>query len=256
MRRSLLILLFLTVFIGSLIASVPLGFVLQQAGLKERGVDYRHTAGTIWNGKVHDILVAGQPIGDVSFKTQPLALVGGALAVNLNVDGPAGAGRGKARVGLDRAIMVTDLVADIDVQGLSRLEPRLRQAPARLSATIKTLRLSSNGACRAADGTLQTDILKALGGRYAWEGPVLSGTLSCDADQLLVALENQGGEDAIHANGRIAPGGIYTVDARVTSENVGVVQALQTLEFRNRNGAYEYYRTNQQTAASEEPSQE
>jgi len=244
LRRLVLILLFLLVFFGALIASTPVNFALERAGLTARGLSYDHASGTLWRGALHGVNVGGQAVGEVRFRTRPSALLGGKLAVDLDINGPAGAGRGDARIGFDRSVDVRNLIADVNVQALTRLDPRLRQSPAKLTASITRFSLSGSGACRNAEGAVETDILSALGGRYAWEGPDLSGTLSCDDDATRVRLENKGGEDDIIVNASLKPPGIWTTDARVSTSNPGVLQALRALDFEDRDGAWFYRNTN------------
>lgn len=240
MRKLLLIIIFAVVLAASIIARTPLGFAMEQAGLKAQGVSYSHVAGTIWNGRLHGVDVAGQSIGDVTFKLKPAALLTGALAFDLGIDGLTGAGRGSGKIGLNRTVSIENAIADINIQTLARLDPRLRQAPAQLTATIKHLEITGDGACRKADGVISTDILTSLGGRYAWEGPPMSGPVSCHNNALRIVLQNDGGPDDITASVDLHPSGVYDVTARMQTTNTNVRQALLALQFENRDGAYFY----------------
>lgn len=247
MRAIFLIAFSALAFVLTVLASVPLSFALTQAKLHESGISSHHPSGTVWNGAIRKVDVAGQDIGRVEIKTRYLSALTLSPKVDWTFSGPTGSGRGTALVRLNNSARLTDTVVDLNIAALSRLDPRLRQAPSTLSLTVRDIRVGAKSECLQAEGVLSTDVLSSLGGRYAWAGPRLVGDISCDGENFQIALRNEGGDDDINASINITPSGIYDVSARVNTRNENVLQAITVLGFERRDGAYFYTYSNGQT---------
>ena len=248
-----LVSLFIVVFVVALLAQLPLAWVLGQAGLDRAGISHGRVTGTVWSGQVSGLQVMGQPIGRVSLDHQPGALLSGRVAYRLTFRGETGEGRGEVAVGLDRTVRVQDLVADIDVQSLRRLQPQLRQVPSDLQVTLSDLVIGADRRCRSATGQLRTDVLEAIGPRLDWAGPVLQGPLRCEAGALGLTLAGGApGEDRIEVEGQVAlDTQIYRVEARVETGAPRVAETVRALGFAGADGTYAYRKTNAPQAGAD-----
>lgn len=252
MARFFTVLVFLLVFCGFLVAGLPASLVARQLGLRASGIDYMRVSGTLWSGKVAGLNIAGEPLGDARFDLKPSALVSGALAYDVALDGGVLRARGGVELPFDRRLVIRDLVADVDLDQLGRLDARLRQSPARLSLTIATLEMTADGACAKGDGQVRTDLLETAGPRWNWEGPQLGGTLDCREGLVHMQIGGETQSDAITASASFdARSSIYHVGAQVRSQDTGVMQALHMLDFEAQDGVFVYSMTNDPRAATE-----
>ena len=248
-----MIFLFVAVFAVTLLALAPVGLALRLAGLEAAGVAHERAAGTIWSGDLAGVSLRGQPLGRVTFQARPGALISGRMAYDVAVSGEIGQGRAIVIAGLDMR-GVEDLVGDINVQALRRLDPRLRRVPARISLSIREIHLTGVGDCQAASGGLRTDLLARLGERWRWAGPALVGRVTCEGGDLMVRLDSAEGEDIIQARLQVNPARLeYALRASVETSNPGVQGALRNLEFtRSESGAFVYTQANTPRDATRE----
>ena len=252
MPRWFLAILFSVIFLAVLVAGLPASLVARQANLKGAGFDYMRISGTLWSGEISRLHLAGQPLGEVEFRLKPAALLSGRLAYDVSIDGTAMHARGQAETGFDRNLTLRDMVADVNVQALNRLDPRLRQSPATLAVTVRELSIARDRSCRRADGGVRTDLLQSVGQRWDWAGPEMRGVLSCEQGVFSVAMSGSGADDDIRAQARFdARRAVYDVDAQVSTTNRGVAQALRTLDFVAEDGVFTYSRSNDPQQAVE-----
>ena len=89
MQRRSWILLALGVYLVALVTLLPASVVLRAIPLP-RGSALGHVTGTLWQGHVDSLAVAGLEVRDLAFEFQPLALLQARIAYRLNsaVDGP------------------------------------------------------------------------------------------------------------------------------------------------------------------------
>ena len=231
MRKVTVACLFLASFAVFLAVGFPLSLAAKIARLDDRGVWYEAAYGTVWEGVLSGVNVAGQPVGMVEMKVQPPNLLHGLLSYSFNAKGDFGDGRGDVGVTAGRRIVVERLVADVNVQKLAHLDPRLRRAPATLALSVPMLEFSSRDGCREAKGALTSDILQTVGRQWNWDGPKVSGDLKCINGRLNVTVHNEGGADDILATGIFGPLGNYDVKARIGTRNSSLAQALTRIGF-------------------------
>jgi hypothetical protein len=241
MGRIVLILAFLLAFLITLVVNVPARFVLDRVNPAAQGLYYERVSGSVWSGRMTGSVVAGQPIGTVDFRLRPGDLFSMSLTYDVSLRGPTGTATGTLRVTGDRSVGVELPRARINVQELRRLEPRLRQVPSELVIQNLLLKIDSNRACRQGRGRIRTDVLEALGGRFAWNGPEMVGTVECLGGDIVVVIDSQTSEDTISArlvfDGKT---GIFDLNARVQTPNAKVRQAVQQLGFQPDGEAFVY----------------
>lgn len=245
-RASWLLLFGLAVFVVALVWTMPLAFVAQNAGLAQRGILYERAQGTVWSGDLLGVTLAGQPIGKVTLLLDPVGLLKGSFEYDMDVAGPAGRARGDVSFGLGGQIGIRDMVADINVQALQRLDPRLRQVPATVSLTLPALAADHRLACQEADGRVRTDLLEKLGAGLQWTGPAMAGVISCGGDGgYQILLGNEGGEDEITVTADGSPLTVsYQAEARVKTRNRTVADTLALLGFQRVGDEFVYSRAN------------
>jgi hypothetical protein len=241
MGRFLLFLAFILAFLVTLIINIPARLVLERINPAAQGLYYERVAGTIWSGRMTGSVVAGQPLGTISFTARPSALLQASLSYDITLLGPTGAASGTLLARPDRSLELSIPSARINVHELRRLQPRLREVPSEVSLENLSLALQPDGYCRRGRGLIRTDTLQAVGERLAWQGPEMAGQLNCTGGEIIIALDAQGGEDAISA--RIAfdaPKGLFEVEARVQSRAERILQAVQQFGFQAEGDVYVY----------------
>ena len=246
------IFLFVLVLIVSLIALMPLSFVVKST-THESVVSYRHISGTIWKGEIFGLVVNGQDVGDIRIKNAPMEMLTGRLQYSFSFAGHLGSGKGVAELGLDRGVRVRDIIAEINVQNINNLDPRLRSMPSKVDVGVREGRWNNFGECQALSGNVRTDILTSIGRAYNWAGPSLSGVFSCDGPQTLVELQGSTGGDNISAHARLSGDGLYEVQAAVQTQDSGVASALESLEFQRTDiDLFEYVKSNAALTVTED----
>ncbi|MEM0986510.1 MAG: type II secretion system protein N [Pseudomonadota bacterium] len=234
------------VFVFTLIWQAPLAAFADRNDLAQRGVLFERAQGTIWSGDLLGVALGGQPIGRVTLDLKPASLLTGEIAYDMDVAGPAGEGRGQLAFSPGGGIALRDLVADVNLQAIERLDTRLRQAPATVSVILPELIADRRMACRRADGRLQSDLLQRLGGQFSWTGPPMAGIIACDGEGgYQVTLANTGGEDEIALDAIGSPlTASYTADVRVRTNNEQVANTLLLMKFQKVDDQYVYSRVN------------
>lgn len=243
MRNLGYLFLGLAVFVVSVVATAPLQFVLDRAAVGQ-AIHYSHASGSIWKGRVSGLVVDGQPVGDLDIKADFRALLKGSLAYDVDVRGELANAKARAAIRMNGDVSVSNLIADLDVRQLVRLDPRLRTQPSRLGVTVIEGRWSMRGACRSLNGDIDTDILSAMGRVYDWNGPELAGVMECQDGQTVVRLDGAGSADQIAVEGRFAPPRDYVVTANVQTSNETLATILQTLEFKRNGSRFAYSKSN------------
>ncbi len=241
MGRFLLILAFILAFLVTLIINIPARLVLERINPAAQGLYYERVSGTIWSGRVTGSVVAGQPLGTISFTARPSALLQASLSYDITLLGPTGAASGTLLLRPDRSLELSIPRARINVHELRRLQPRLREVTSEVLFENLSLELQPDGYCQQGRGQIRTDTLQAVGERLAWQGPEMAGQLNCAGGEIIVALDSQGGEDLIAARIALdAPKGLFDVEARVQSRVERVLQAVQQFGFQAEGDAYVY----------------
>ncbi len=245
MKPWVLIAVFVLSFLGSLIFQMPAQLVARFAGLDRSPLIYERITGTIWSVQASGLSLANQPLGNARFKLQPAALVSGKLGYRVELTGESLFARGQVTVGPGGQVRLADLVGQVDLHEMRRLDSRLRQSASRLDFTINALEMSRRGGCVEAVGQLRTDLLERVGKAWNWTGPVMAGPVACDGESLVVTLSDQGGPDRIAASASVAvPRNRYDIEARVVTGDEKIIPALRALEFQGDGDVFVYRMSN------------
>lgn len=216
-------------------AAAPASFIAAFAIPKSAGVSVDRATGTIWRGAIEGVRAQGILLGDISYRTNPLALLGGRLAADLNAGGGALSGRGKASVSIDGRTVVEDARLLFELNAATRFAFLGAPLAGTVRADIDRLVVSRQG-CLESAATIKTDVLSAPAKRFAAEAFDLSGDGHCSGRDFLASLVGRGGDGAVTLTIRISPDLAYTLIAEAQPARTEVAEALQFLGFERANG--------------------
>lgn len=146
------------VFLGVAIATLPASLVVSrlQPALHAEGV-----SGSVWNGAADSISLHGVPLGAFSWSTEPMALLAGELALQVDITRPDGYVRGHVAATLTGALVADHVELALPLAALS---PTPSSAGWRgdFKGTIESARLEQ-GWPVALVGTFTTSTLRVPG---------------------------------------------------------------------------------------------
>ena len=205
------------------LVSLPLAVVLPMALPADSGIAARKAEGSIWEGILRDVTVAGLPLGDTGIALDVLPLV-----------------IGKARLGFAsnvlRGIVETSSgrVGLADATGVIDLAGRLRPLPvSRLTLEGVTTEFRDQR-CAVARGRVRADVAGDVGGLSLPGG--LSGTVRCDGNEIVVPLVGQSGMERIDL--RITQNGKWRADLSVRTTDPTIAARLLSSGFSTGPGGY------------------
>lgn len=219
-RRARIALLLLFAF--GLLLFLPLRIALGVAGLEKLGVSGRDVRGSIWSGRVDQLMIGAVAMGNVRVALSPMALLVGRARFNLSrqvglpddIKGALTLGMG--RVGID------------DVTGAVPLGRMLAPLPIGSLAMEDVSMYFSAGHCGHAEGRVRAHVTGQIPGLNLSQG--LSGAAICDGDALLLPLVSQSGMEKITL--RLWESGRYTAEMRVETSDPTIAGALGGAGFR------------------------
>ena len=219
-------------FIVAAGAAIPLSFVMKRSGLSVDNVSWQQARGTIWNGQVTGLEVEGQPAGAVSLSFRPQDILQGRLSHDLIWSGPAG--RGTAQVGLSAAGMnIRGGRAEVSID-TSLVSSRLPKHEATLRITEADMSFEGTD-CTVGEGNVSTQGLSGLTAGYGMHWPELSGTIRCEAGEVLVDLSGKADDGAtVKVTASLRGGGQMELSDVPDSH----VEALLLAGFTNQSGKY------------------
>jgi general secretion pathway protein N len=221
--RIVLILLF---FFG-LILFMPMRIALGLTGLERVGVAARDVRGSIWNGRIDQLMLGTMPVGPVRAALSPISLLMGRARTDIwrqegaadDLSGALTAGIG--RIGID------------DVTGAVPLGRSFAPLPIGSLIMEDVTAYFSGDRCGHAEGRVRAQIAGQFPGLNLSQG--LSGIVSCDGDALLLPLVSQSGLEKV--NLRIWRSGRYVAEMRVETADAGLTDALGKAGFAGVGGA-------------------
>ncbi|MEL7130172.1 MAG: type II secretion system protein N [Pseudomonadota bacterium] len=241
MRLFGLILLFVLVFVGVAIATMPLSFALKRANLNASGIVWTQASGTIGKGVISGLQVGAQPIGNVDLKLRWRSLLTAKLAYVVDWSGAVGRGHGELVLGRN-VIDLFDLSTEVPVSQLVGLSDELRRngGSARISgAQIRFV----NAICDAASGDVSTDTVSRLAQSYGQSASPLRGTFRCDGPMLTLPLTGTSATgETLAATLRVGTAEVSSMAARVETENPEFAAILALQGFQPEAGGYVYRR--------------
>lgn len=226
MKRTALVLLLL---VAALLVLLPLRIVFDMSGLGERGISARSIEGSIWSGTVRDLRLGRLSLGDMDAGLSPAALLGGeiALAMTRATDAPGQPPLAFTLARSGESFAMRDATGEIGTADL------FAPLPLRSVALDGAQIAFADGRCSDASGAVRVNIEQNLFGITLQRG--LSGSIRCDAGDLLIPLKGQSGLEQMDI--RITGSGRYSADFRLGGLAGGAGAALAALGFRQQGEA-------------------
>ena len=209
MRTFALIALFGAALIAALILTAPLRVVLEAAGAERMGLSAQSVSGAVWDGRASDVRWGRFHLGEVRAKAAPLSLLVGAPRVEVQMDGEVSGEGALSFSGGDRVVSIASARAPMETLG-----PFAPMTGTLLLSEVE-VRLGPEG-CRAARGTISTDALRKSAAALFWEGPDLSGPITCAENGAIVAqMSGLAGSARASVEMRVSPEGPFTLQTRI-----------------------------------------
>lgn len=227
-----LVLLFGATALVTGLASLPLAMVAGLAGVAPQA---GRISGSVWNGRIEDIVVAGRDVGDARLSLELLPLLTGVATADVTINGGPLTGRGKVTL-RGRRVSVSDAQLIGDLGGLNVRD--LFGAPMQGTLDVRAASLTlSDGACEAGTVDVSTDTLIAALTPYGGTGFVLQGSGTCADGVLNLPLSGEGPDGRVAAILRLAPAG-YQIDLTIVPMDQRIGMVLAQNGFSNSNGIY------------------
>ena len=221
--RAVLILLFLF----GLIAFMPMRMVLGLTGLERVGVSARDVRGSLWSGRIDQLMLGTIPVGAVRAGLSPISLLMGRARIDIwRRRGAADDLSGALTVGFNR-------IGIDDVTGAVPLGRSFAPLPIGSLVMEDVTAYFSGDRCGHAEGRVRAQLAGQFPGLNLSQG--LSGAASCDGDALLLPLVSQSGLEKISL--RIWRSGRYVAEMRVETADAGLAAALAKAGFSDAGGA-------------------
>lgn len=221
--RAILILLFLF----GLIAFMPMRIALGLTGLEQVGVSAREVRGSLWSGRIDQLMLGTMPVGAVRAGLSPISLLMGRARIDIwRRRGAADDLSGALTIGFNR-------IGIDDVTGAVPLGRSFAPLPIGSLLMEDVTAYFSGDRCGHAEGRVRAQLAGQFSGLNLSQG--LSGTASCDGDALLLPLVSQSGLEKI--NLRIWRSGRYVAEMRVETADAGLAGTLAKAGFADAGGA-------------------
>lgn len=238
-RHGVLAALGVTTFIATCVAAAPASLLTAVASQARADISYHSIEGTIWRGKISKLTGGGALIGDIEFRISPFSLL--SLSPRAQVKSANGAVRGEGviAIGTGKRIAVSDADFEIDLGPFAQRGVLGMPVKGEARVRIADVRLSQRG-CLRAEGDVWTNVLEAPARQYQTSGFPLSGAVSCDGDDFVLALAGEGGDGAAEMAIRLTPDFTYELTASVLPAEDNVATTLRFFGFEDNDGALIY----------------
>ena len=207
-----LILLLLAGFLLFLPMRAALGLV----GLDRLGVAARDVRGTVWSGRIDQLMLGEMAMGSVRAGLSPIALLTGRARFDIVRDkGLADDIRGALTVGFGR-------IGVDDVTGTVPLGRTFAPLPIANLHMDDVTGWFAGDRCGHAEGRVRARMAGQFPGLNLTQG--LSGSIQCDGDALLLPLVSQSGMEKISL--RLWRSGRYSAEMRIETADPGLAATL------------------------------
>lgn len=184
-------------------------------------------SGTVWDGRMSGL----NGFGPVQFKVFPSKFFGNAPMVEFYSQVPGLQISGSGRTG-----QISDVHAQGRISTFSNLDGRLAGLAGQFNLQLNSLTFEQG--CTQASGTASTDVLSVNRALWQWQGPELSGPISCENGEVVLRLSGQQGRQSVSMSVRSALAGIYTADMQIETDEPIAASVLPLYGFERRGDAY------------------
>lgn len=195
---------------------LPMRIALGLAGLERLGLSARDIRGTVWSGRIDQLMAGDMAMGSVRAGLSPIALLTGRARFDIERDnGQADDIKGALTVGFGR-------IGIDDVTGAIPLGRTFAPLPIAGLAMEDVSGWFAGERCGHAEGRVRARLGSHFPGLNLSQG--LSGVIACDGDALLVPLVSQSGMEKLTL--RIWRSGRYTGEMRVETVDPALAAIL------------------------------
>jgi len=225
LSRRMRIVLLLALLFG-LLLFLPMRVALGVAGLERLGVAAREVRGSVWSGRIDQLMLGNMPLGSVRAGLSPVSLLMGRARFDIaRTKGLADDIRGALTVGFGR-------IGVDDVTGAVPLGRTFAPLPMGSLMLEDVSAYYSGDRCGHAEGRVRARMAGQMPGLNLSQG--LSGVVTCDGDALLLPLVSQSGMEKISL--RIWRSGRYTAEMRVETADPTLSATLGQAGFASIGG--------------------
>ncbi len=209
--------------------SVAAGFL---AGRYD-GIKFTQASGSVWNGKLSQLQLGENLVGDVLLKASPTSLFIGKINGTIGLARADLAGHGDISWPLTGGgPALANLKLDGRTTAVPGLPQKIREADGAFTITIGQLNLS-NGVCVLTSGEVWTDALAKVDFQGDWTGPELRGPVTCSENGLILRATGQATTgEAVTAEITVADNLRMGLDASVRGATGQAAARLAELGFR------------------------
>lgn len=225
LSRRMRIVLILALLLG-LLLFLPMRVALGVAGLERLGVAAREVRGSVWSGRIDQLMLGNMPLGSVRAGLSPVSLLMGRARFDIaRTKGLADDIRGALTVGFGR-------IGVDDVTGAVPLGRTFAPLPVGSLMLEDVSAYYSGDRCGHAEGRVRARMAGQMPGLNLSQG--LSGVVTCDGDALLLPLVSQSGMEKISL--RVWRSGRYTAEMRVETADPALSATLGQAGFASIGG--------------------
>lgn len=231
MRIVIFVVLAALALAGGAVAFLPMSMAADMAAKQLPDFRFGEASGSVWDGKLTNVSYGQQTIGDLSVKTDLMALFGGKAAgvvgmTREGLAGQAGISYGIGGGGLD----LTDLKLAGDTAMVPGMPPSIARTDGKFTLDVKDVKFA-NSLCESASGEVWTDALTKVNYK-GWVGPELRGPVTCAGGKLQVQASGTAatGEQVL-ATMNIGQHLDMEMTAEVESAGPGAIEALTSIGF-------------------------
>lgn len=229
------IVIFIVLAVVAAVAGAVTFFPMSMAAdiVAKQAPDFRFSSasGSVWDGKLTNVSYGEQTLGDLSVKTDLMALLGGKAAGTVGVSrrgfsGQTGLSYGIGNGGLD----LKDLNIAGDIAIVPGMPPSIARSDGKFTLAVKDVKFA-NTLCESASGGVWTDALTKVDYK-GWVGPELRGPVTCAGGKLQVQASGTAasGENVL-ATMSIGQHLDMEMFASVTNAGPGAIEALTSVGF-------------------------
>ena len=218
--------------VGALIAQFPASWAARVTAA-ELLTDEVQISGTIWQGRITGL----EGVGPIDFQTYPRHLFSDKPLVTFYSQLSGMQAKGGARLG-----HISDLIFKGRVSTFSLLDSRLAGLGGIFDVAIDDI-IYEGETCSQAAGRASTDFLASNAAQWAWQGPALSGPVSCENGEIVLRMTGARDGQNIEMTLRSNLSGLYTNIAQVQTRDPNAQFALSLFGFVQNGQTYQLEQT-------------
>ena len=205
----------------AVISQLPMAWIAPLIFDNDLGPNVSYS-GTVWDGYAFGL----EFIGAAALQISPSAFFGDGTPISFQTRSDGMSISGQASQKELKDIRFAGVLAKLPTR-----DGRLKDLAGTVDIRIDDLQIKDES-CTSAWGIASTDFLTLNRARWQWQGPEISGPISCEDGDLLASLSGNESRQRIRADLRLSADGSYSADITVQTDQpeAGVVLPLYGFE--------------------------